>query len=122
MKPEDHLGKSQSMEQTLRKLDEIADYETIIELCMLISAHHVNAALHRLNVTPVDRDIKHNKLVGEIKRRRIGELLGIYETIDGLENLRPRHVYGKGGNGEVAKRALRMLSEVQEACARVLKG
>lgn len=120
MKVEDHLQKLKAIEGTLKKLDEKADYEAIVELCMLISAHYVNAALHKLRITPVDRDIKHNKLAGEIKRRGVGELIGVRDAIDALEQLRPRHVYGKGSDGEVAERALETVGRVREACMRVL--
>ena len=120
MKIEDHLQKLTAMEGTLKKLDEEADYEAIVELCMLVSAHYTNAALHKLKITPADRDIKHNKLAGELKRRRVGELLGVREAIDTLERLRPRHVYGRGSDGGVAKRALEMIGKVREACTRVL--
>ena len=119
MKIDDHLQKLRGMEKTLKKLDEETDYETIVELCMLISAHYVNAALHKLRITPADRDIKHNKLAGEIERRRVREL-GVRAAIDTLEQLRPRHVYGRGSDGGVAKRALKMIGEVREACMRVL--
>jgi len=120
MKNEDHLQKLKAMEKTLNKLDKVADYEAIVELCMLISAHYVNAALHKLRITPADRDIKHNKLAGEIERRRVGELLGVREAIDALEQLRPRHVYGKGSDGAVAKRALELLERVRKTCMQVL--
>jgi len=120
MKIDDHLQKLKSMEKTLEKLDREADYEAIVELCMLISAHYANATLHKLRITLADRDIKHNKLVGEIGRRRVAELLGVREAINALEQLRPRHVYGRGSDGRVAKRALEMLEKVREACMRVL--
>jgi hypothetical protein len=107
MKINDHLQKSKAMEGTLAKLDDKADYEAIVELCMLISSHYTNAALHKLGITPIDRDIKHNKLAGEIERRRVTELLSAHEAINKLEQLRPRHVYGKGSDGEVARRRWR---------------
>jgi hypothetical protein len=120
VKIEDHLQKLKGMEKTLNKLDEETDYEAIVELCMLISAHYTNAALHKLRITPADRDIKHNKLAGEIERRRVEKLLGVRDAINALEQLRPRHVYGKGTNGGVAKRALDMIARVRETCMRVL--
>jgi hypothetical protein len=120
MKIDDHMHKLRAMEKTLDKLDGQSDYEAIVELCMLISAHYTNAALHRLRITPADRDIKHNRLAGEIIRRRVEELLMVAEATDALEQLRPRHVYGKGSDGEVAKRALENLKRVQEACMQVL--
>lgn len=120
MKIEDHLQKLKAMERTLNKLDGPSDYEAIVELCMLISAHYMNAALHRLRVTLADRDIKHNRLAGETKRRHVEELLGVEEAINALEQLRPRHVYGRGSDGEVAMRALENLEKVREACMRVL--
>lgn len=83
----DHLQKLKGMEKTLNKLDEGSDYEAIVELCMLISAHYTNAALHKLRITPADRDIKHNRLAGEIGRRRVGELLEVREPIVALEQL-----------------------------------
>ncbi|MEM2866623.1 MAG: hypothetical protein QW098_05745 [Candidatus Hadarchaeales archaeon] len=104
----------------MKKLEGETDYEAIVELCVLISSHYLNAALHKLGVTPQDRDVKHNRLAGEIRRRRVKELQGALDAIDGLEQLRPRHVYGRGGDGEVAGRAMAWLGEVRKACSRVL--
>ncbi len=120
MKIEDHIQKLKAMEKTFDKLDGQSDYEAIVELCMLISAHYTNAALHRLNVTPTDRDIKHNKLAGEITRRRVEELFSVAEATSALEQLRPRHIYGKGTDGEVARRALENLRRVRDTCMQVL--
>lgn len=120
MKPENHLRKAEDMEATLSKLNKETDYEAIIELCMLISAHYSNAALHELRVTPIDRDIKHTKLAGLVKRRSVDELSDIRKTIDALEKLRPRHIYGKGSDGKTAEQALRMLEKVKETCMKVL--
>lgn len=120
MKIGDHLQKLKGMEKTLNKLDEGSDYEAIVELCMLISAHYTNAALHKLRITPADRNIKHNRLAGEIGQRRVGELLEVREPIVALEQLRPRHIYGKGSDGRVAKQALEMIARVREICMRVL--
>ncbi|MDI6643195.1 MAG: hypothetical protein QMD95_04000 [Candidatus Hodarchaeaceae archaeon] len=120
MRIEDHLQKLRSIEGTLNKLDNEADYEAIVELCVLISAHYANAALHKLRITPADRDIKHNRLAGEIGRRKVEELLGIRAAIDALEQLRPRHVYGRGSDGGVANRALEMVERVRKTCMQVL--
>jgi hypothetical protein len=120
MKVDDHLKKLKAIEGTLRKLDPKTDCEAIIELCMLVSAHCVNATLHKLRITSVDRDIKHNKLAGEIKRRGAGELVEACEAIDALEQLRPRHVYGRGSDGKVAGRALELVGRVRDACTQVL--
>lgn len=120
MRLEDHLGKAESMEATLNKLDGETDYEAIIELCMLISAHYSNAALHELRVTPIDRDIRHTKLAGEMKRRSVRELLRACEAIEVLEKLRPRHIYGRGSDGEVAEQALELMEEVKAICTKVL--
>jgi len=122
MKPDDHLEKLKGMERTLGKLDPASDYEAMLELCMLISSHYVNACLHRLGITPVDRDLKHNKLAGEIQRRRVEKLSALGDPIDGLEKLRPRHVYGKGRDGGVAKLAMKNLAEVRKTCLSILEG
>jgi len=49
----------------------------------------------------MDRDLKHNKLAGEIKRRNLfgGHSEEISRLINDLEKLRPRHIYGTGRNG-----------------------
>lgn len=41
-----HFEKINSLEGTLSKLDDSEDHETVVELCMLLSAHYINAALH----------------------------------------------------------------------------
>jgi len=68
MRIEFHVEKINSLEGTLSKLDDKEDHETIVELCMLLSAHYINAALHSIGRIRPDKDIKHNKLPGMIKR------------------------------------------------------
>lgn len=68
MRIEHHFEKIKSLEGTLSKLDDMDDHETIVELCMLISAHYINAALHSTGRLRPDKDIKHNKLPGILKR------------------------------------------------------
>ena len=98
MKVEDHQRKILRMEQTLTKLSNEADYEIIIEVCLLIAAHYLNAAMHHLRTLRIDRDIKHNRLYGELLRnKRLKEVSqAVAELINALEQLCPRHVYGAG--------------------------
>jgi hypothetical protein len=71
MRIEGHFEKISNLEGTLSKLDDSEDHETIIELCMLLSAHYINAALHFIGRLRPDKDIKHNNLPGLLKRENI---------------------------------------------------
>ena len=46
MRIEGHFQKISNLEGTLSKLDDAEDHETVIELCMLLTAHYINATLH----------------------------------------------------------------------------
>lgn len=118
-----HLSKAERFEATLGKLDYEDDYETMIEDFLLAAAHYLNAAMHKLHTLPEDRDIKHNQLAGFLKREHA---IGIdsdsaAELILQLEQLRPSHVYGKGENGNTAKRADGLFKQIRELSQKVLK-
>jgi len=109
-------------EATLNKLNYEDDYETMIEDFMLASAHLINAALHQLNALREDKDIKHNQLFGFIKRELpFGEgSIEIADLIQQLEQLRPSHVYGKGENGNTAKKAEEIFLQIKMKCDQIL--
>ena len=110
------------MIKTIGKLDYGEDYETLIEDYMLVSAHFINAAMHKLGTLKPDKDIKHNQLFGYLKNenglREKGE--EVAELIQGIEQLRPSHVYGKGENGETAKKAEEFFKKISEICEKII--
>lgn len=122
MKINFHLEKITELEQTLGKLDTETDYATIIELTMLISAHYINAAMHKLNTLHSRRDIKHNKLGGMLNReKRMGKRSEeLAKIMLRLEELRPGLVYGRKTNGKYAREAIVLYKQVKEICGREL--
>lgn len=118
MKVEHHLRKIEQITGSLAKLDPHQDSELVIEGYLLIAAHRINAVMHRLGTLSQDRDIKHNRLFGFLKREKAlgeksDEVAGLFLTI---ENMRPSHVYGKGGNGDAAARAGECLQGIMRVC------
>ncbi len=122
MKIDHHLKKLARFEATLSKLDYEDDYETMIEDFMLASAHLINAALHQINALREDKDVKHNQLFGFLKRELpFGEDSSeIADLIQQLEQLRPSHVYGKGENGNTAKKAQEIFLQIKQKCNNIL--
>lgn len=123
MKIEYHLNKKEKIERTLKKLDLEEDSETFIEDCMLASAHLINAALHKTGTLPMDKDIKHNQLFSFLKGKNIfgSQTSEIAEAIQSIENLRPSYVYGKGENGEAAKKAKEMFDRIKKICEGIIQ-
>ncbi len=118
MRIEGHLQKIKSLNRTMSKLDNSEDHETIVELCMLISAHYINAALHASGKLRPDKDIKHNRIPGTLKReeyfeKQSNELADLFREV---EEMRPSQVYGIGKNGNTAYRAKEILSHVKKIC------
>lgn len=102
----------------MSKLDDSEDHETVIELCMLISAHYINAALHASGRMRQDRDIKHNRIAGTIKRENYfeeqsNELADLFRKLD---EMRPSQIYGIGKNGSTARKAREILSKIKTIC------
>ncbi|HEX3012749.1 MAG TPA: hypothetical protein VHO92_00550 [Methanobacterium sp.] len=122
MRIEGHFEKINSLEGTLSKLDDNEDHETIVELCMLISAHYINAALHYTGRLRPDKDIKHNKLPGVLKREEYFDenSIKISELFRELEEMRPSQVYGTGKNGNTAKRAKSIYSKIKKFCMEIM--
>ncbi len=122
MKINFHMEKIAELEGTLGKLNVKDDYATVIELAMLISAHYINAAMHKLNTLYLKRDIKHNKLGGILKReKRMGDdSEDLAKVILRFEELRLGLVYGRKTNGKYAQEAMVLYKKVKETCRRKL--
>nr|MBA4404769.1 hypothetical protein [Nanoarchaeum sp.] len=123
MRIHNHLKKIERLGRSASKLDFEEDYEALVEIYMLISAHYINAALHKLGVVKQNKDIKHNQIFSFLKEgNKLGEDTEIIrDSMKKLDGLRPSHVYGKGENGEIAKNAEGYCKEVKEICSRIIK-
>jgi phosphomevalonate kinase len=123
MRIEEHVRKAKSFENTIKKLDLEEDYETVVEDCILATSHYVNAAMHKIGSLRIDKDIKHTRLPSELRENRglRGKSEEVAKLVEELENLRPSHIYGKGRNGETAKRALDVYEKIKKICHGVLK-
>ncbi len=124
MRIESHLKKIKRFERTIAKLNLEEDSETLIGDFMLASSHFINAAMHKLETLREDRDIKHNNLFGFIKgekslREKSEELADLIQQI---EQLRPSYVYGKGENGNTARKAKEAFEKIKNICNKILKG
>lgn len=122
MKIEHHIKKLERFRSTINKLDFEDDYETLIEDYMLAAAHLINACLHKLGALREDKDIKHTQLHGFIKNNDAFEDKNdeLASCINGLEQLRPSHVYGKGENGDTARKAKEFFDKIHKICREVL--
>ncbi|MBI2522781.1 hypothetical protein HYW19_00155 [Candidatus Woesearchaeota archaeon] len=123
MKISNHITKIQHLERSALKLSFKEDYEALVEIYMLISAHHINAALHALKIIKENKDVKHNQIFSFLKE---GNKLGINtdsisNAMKRLNDLRPSHVYGKGENGETAKNAQECYDLIKETCIKIIK-
>lgn len=122
MRIESHVKKINSLETTLYKLDDAEDHETIVELCVIISAHYLNAALHFNDQLRPDKDIKHNKLPGVLKREKYFDNKSneISELLRELEDMRPSQIYGTGKNGDTAAQAKTAYLKIKEFCEGII--
>ena len=89
---------------------------------LLISAHYINAALHHTGRVRPDKDIKHNKLPGVLKREEYFDekSIEISELFRELEDMRPSQVYGTGRNGDTAKLAKSAYLKIKDYCEGIM--
>lgn len=122
MRIEGHIEKIEHLSKTLSKLDNEDDHETIVELCLLISAHYINAALHSTGRLRPDKDLKHNRIPGIIKREDYFDDLSleISELMGELEGMRPSQIYGTGKNGSTAFQAKEILYSIKNICEELI--
>lgn len=113
-----HEEKIRNLEKSLAKLGPEDDYEAVIELSMLIAAHHLNTAFHEKGLVTIEQDIKHNKLVGFLLQQKLfgEEQEKVIAAMRHIEELRPSRVYGRGKNGKSAEKALQALEIIKHAC------
>jgi len=122
MKIEGHLEKIKKLENTMLKLDDEEDHETIVENCVLGAAHCINASLHKLGKLRIDKDIKHNLIEGYLKRERgLGEKSAeVSDLIGKIERLRPSHIYGSGRNGTISRIVKDSYFKIKKICEAII--
>lgn len=123
MRINNHIEKLRRFEKTIAKLDEKEDSETLIEDYMLASSHLVNAAMHALGTLREDRDIKHNDIFGFVKKENSLKASSdeVADLVQQIEQLRPSYVYGKGKNGDMAKKAKESFIKIKKICDTILQ-
>ena len=115
-----HRAKAQAIERSLSWCT-TADYETVIEACMLAGTHWFNVALHETGLSAIDHDAMHAEFLAVGERRRIACVLPTaLAALDMIESLRTPYVRGDMSGGErAAQRALDCLAELGRAAMHV---
>ena len=111
-----HRAKAEAIERSLGRCT-TADYETVIEACMLAGTHWFNLALHGTGLLPLDHDAMHAEFLTIGQRRKIACVLpAALAALDTIESLRTPYVRGDLADGpHAAQRALDCLAELRRA-------
>jgi hypothetical protein len=116
MKPDFHRMKAERIARSMQKLTD-ADYETIIEACMLAGTHWFNFARHRMAIAGSERDIMHAEYLDGAQRVEISLLEpSLLSALDEIEGYRAGFVRGdmEGGQG-IAARCRNLLDTIRSA-------
>ncbi len=111
---EQHIATARRIEHSLQKCGS-EDYEIKIEAAMLAGTHWLNAALHRSDVTPENKDVFHTYLltINEFRRLSVADA-DLVNALADIENIRPPFVRGSWTGGEqAAERALVLLRSIR---------
>jgi hypothetical protein len=119
MKVAAHRAKAESIERSLSRCTP-ADYETVIEGCMLAGTHWFNIALHDAQLLPPEQDAMHAEFMTVGQRRKVAIVMpAALAALDLIESLRAPYVRGDLAGGEdAARRALASLAELRRAAGR----
>jgi hypothetical protein len=111
MRIDAHRAKAQSIERSLGRCS-AADYETVIEACMLAGTHWLNILLHRTRLSAPECDAMHAEFMTVAERRKAAVVIpDALRALDTIEALRTTHVRGDlGGGPDAAHRALGCLA------------
>lgn len=115
MRIDAHLAKAQSIERSLGRCG-MADYETVIEACMLAGTHWLNIILHRALLSAQECDAMHVEFMSIAERRKAAVVIpDALRALETIEALRTMHVRGDldGGPG-AARRALDCLALLRQ--------
>jgi len=123
MKIKDHVEKAERIENSMKtKLDVHADYETVIENCMLAGTHYLNAVLHAKGVTEETFDVLHSDKP-KFEKPDGDELLNqCLANMKYIEDLRPYHVRGVDPyREEVGTSSIDAFEKVKSYCLNNIK-
>lgn len=109
-----HVSKAEAIERSLARLTP-ADYEMVIEACMLAGTHWFNLILHAGQVFPPEQDAMHAEFMTVADRRKASVIsAAALDAMDAIEAMRTTHVRGDLSGGEAAARlALERLEVVR---------
>ncbi|MSP67332.1 MAG: hypothetical protein EXQ96_04390 [Alphaproteobacteria bacterium] len=115
MTPEMHQAKAERIENSFKKCT-TADVEACIEVAMLAGTHWFNFALHKMGVSPPQKDALHAQYMLDVDRYRLNVVApDLLAAMDEVEGLRALHVRGNApGGGTAAKRALDLLAQLRQ--------
>jgi hypothetical protein len=115
MRLDAHRARAQSIERSLRHCG-VADYETVIEACMLAGTHWLNILLHRKLLSAPESDAIHAEFMSLADRRKAAVVIpDALRALDTIEALRTTHVRGDlDGGQDAARRALGCLAVLRE--------
>jgi hypothetical protein len=114
MKADAHRAKAASIERSLARCT-TADYETVIEACMLAGTHWFNLGLHRAGLLAEDQDAMHAEFLSGPQRRKAAVMLpAALAALDRIESFRTPYVRGDlDGGEEAAAQALESLATLR---------
>lgn len=120
MIPEAHRAKAQAIERSLARCAP-ADYETVIEACMLAGTHWFNIILHSVGIVPLNVDAMHAEFLSGLERRKARLLApAALAAMDQIEASRAPFVRGDfPGGEEAANRALACLAQLRQIASEI---
>ena len=116
MTPERHREFAERITRSLEKVT-TADYEAVIEACMLSGTHWFNVALHDMGISAPDHDVLHVEFMVVHERRKAWLVApAMVEALERIEDMRGLHVRGNAEGGEkAAAEAVVCLGVIREA-------
>src|SRR6516225_9855329 len=114
MKPEVHRVKAERIALTMQKLND-ANYEIIIEGCMLAGTHWLNLARHQMEIAGYEHDAMHAEFLDGAQRVVISLLTpALLGALDEIEGYRTGFVRGDlEGGDKIAARCRSLLDIIR---------
>ena len=112
-----HIAKAERIEQTLRKLSIVDDYEMVIESCMLAATHYFNAAMHAAGITHEMQDQAHTARppLDFLKTPLTPDLAQGAQALAFIENTRKHHIRGGAPyDADLVDNCLKSLAEAKK--------
>jgi len=107
MRQEEHRAKADRLRETLSRLDDGKDYETVIETCFAAAVQLLACIAERR------RGRHHDTHKGLPHFLQEADLPDLSEKLRELESLRTSRFYGGQKDGKAARRAREVLDEIE---------